>query len=190
MSSAPHSRVGYNLTLVRKDIFESSHEILELVKSQVRGSKLVSDVSAEISFQLPMESIRDFPALFLQLDERKEELGLQTYGIQITTMEEVFLRVAHLDNPDHNAVESVSRRASLVAQPLEVSYEQVDDFDLNSIRIQNACRIYVTHFWALILKRIRYFKRDLKGIVCELLLPCLLILVGLLIISIDFVIER
>lgn len=36
------------------------------------------------------------------------------------------------------------------------------------------------HFWALIAKRLRYFKRDKKGLACEIILPCLLLIFGLL----------
>ncbi len=54
-------------------------------------------MSAEIAFQLPMSQMKHFEELFSMLDQKKESLGIQTYGVSITTMEEVFLRVAHLD---------------------------------------------------------------------------------------------
>ncbi len=58
--------------------------------------KVLSDVSAVVAFQLPMSQMNNFEALFDALDAEKRQLGVQTYGVSITTMEEVFLRVAHL----------------------------------------------------------------------------------------------
>jgi len=47
----------------------------------------------------------------------------------------------------------------------------------------------MTHFIALSLKRIRYFKRDIKGFLCEMLLPSVIVLFGLLIAAGDIVVD-
>jgi ATP-binding cassette subfamily A (ABC1) protein 3 len=45
------------------------------------------------------------------------------------------------------------------------------------------------HFWALFLKRCRYFKRDVRGLLCEILLPCIIVVCGLAIMTTTFLIE-
>lgn len=45
------------------------------------------------------------------------------------------------------------------------------------------------HFWAIIMKRVRYFKRDIKGLMCEIFLPILIVVVGLLLMTIKFNVE-
>jgi ATP-binding cassette, subfamily A (ABC1), member 3 len=47
----------------------------------------------------------------------------------------------------------------------------------------------LTHFWALVTKRINYFRRDVQGLVCEIILPCLVVVGGLAILTIDFFVE-
>ena len=51
-----------------------------------------SNMSAELSYVLPHESKEHFERLFNELDRKKEELGISSYGASVTTMEEVFLR--------------------------------------------------------------------------------------------------
>ena len=88
------------------------------IVSTVPGAELLSNVGTELSFRLPMHESGKFPAMlqavsphlhfshhahslavrrlcgWLQLDAQLKPLGLISYGIGVTTMEEVFLRVA------------------------------------------------------------------------------------------------
>jgi len=43
-----------------------------------------------------MDSLNNFSTLFKGIDEKMSLLKIQSYGISITTLEEVFLRVADL----------------------------------------------------------------------------------------------
>jgi len=56
--------VGYNLTLVKNDTNVDSTPIINLVSNSIKECKLLSNVSAEVSFQLPMTTVGDFPKLF------------------------------------------------------------------------------------------------------------------------------
>lgn len=61
------------------------------------------------------------------------------------------------------------------------------DTDLESIRIKGSLSILKMHFWVLIKKRLIYFKRDYKGVFCEIVLPILIISFGLIFTLISFV---
>jgi len=50
-------------------------------------------VSSEEIYQLPLDSVTTFEALFNGLDQNLDTLGIDSYGISITTLEEVFLSV-------------------------------------------------------------------------------------------------
>jgi ATP-binding cassette subfamily A (ABC1) protein 3 len=58
----------------------------------VPTARLESAVGAELSYTLPSESSAAFPALFTLLEDRRVELGIDSFGASITTMEEVFLK--------------------------------------------------------------------------------------------------
>jgi ATP-binding cassette subfamily A (ABC1) protein 3 len=55
---------------------------------------VLSNVSAEVAFQLPLATVTEFPSLFDDIDKSIEKLKINSYGISITTLEEVFLKVA------------------------------------------------------------------------------------------------
>lgn len=69
-------------------------KVTELVQSYVPQANLESCVGMELSYILPEESSSQFEGLFSQVENRKEELGISSYGASVTTMEEVFLRYA------------------------------------------------------------------------------------------------
>ena len=61
----------------------------------------MSNVGAELAFILPKSEAPKFPALLQELDANKQQLGISSYGIAITTLEDVFLKVRrhfHLHN--------------------------------------------------------------------------------------------
>ena len=84
--------VGYHLTLV-KDVSCDSSRVEQLVKSFVSEAEQVTDVGAELSYILPSSSTPSFPELFDRLEADKVALGIQSFGVSITTMEEVFMKV-------------------------------------------------------------------------------------------------
>ena len=93
----------------------NSAEVNGIVTSLVPGGKNVTDVGTELSFILPSNSSAHFPQLFERLEgssiyttctvyyscnihvhvhvARKNELGIAGFGISVTTMEEVFIKV-------------------------------------------------------------------------------------------------
>ena len=84
--------VGYHLTLV-KDLSCVSSRVEQLVKSFVPEAEQVTDVGAELSYILPSSSTPSFPELFDRLEADKAALGIQSFGVSVTTMEEVFIKV-------------------------------------------------------------------------------------------------
>ena len=67
---------------------ESDVPIREAVK-QIAGALLVSDHGAELSYQLPFKSINQFPKLFDELDSMTSTPLVDSWGVSMTTMEEV-----------------------------------------------------------------------------------------------------
>ncbi|XP_009325277.1 PREDICTED: ATP-binding cassette sub-family A member 7, partial [Pygoscelis adeliae] len=67
-----------------------------LIQKLVPGSRLVEDIGHEVLFVLPYSGAKDgaFGDLFRELDARLGELGISSYGISDTTLEEIFLKVA------------------------------------------------------------------------------------------------
>ena len=55
--------------------------------------KLLGSNDSDVSLLLPFESVDKFSELFTQLEKDQELIGVQSYGVAMTTLEDVFLRI-------------------------------------------------------------------------------------------------
>ena len=172
--------VGYDLTIVKESIQAPTKTIDDLIKKMIPKAEKQADISMEIKYRLPHDESPKFEGLFKELEEHKQKYGVQTFGISLTTMEEVFLKVAVGLHEKTDKMTGEQRKA-LVDNEL--------DFDLDSIRVKGPFEVFAMHFWALSLKRFIYFKRDYKGLFCEVVLPILIIVIGLSFTLITFIKE-
>ncbi|EAR87981.2 ABC transporter family protein (macronuclear) [Tetrahymena thermophila SB210] len=167
--------VGYNLVISKQQTFGSNNNILEMVFKYVPEYKLISNVSAEIQMQLPLSYLPQFEQLFDEIDQRKAELGIQTYAISITTLEEVFLKVTHKFDFSKNAKEDQE--------------DKKDQFSISQQKVRDEFTLSFMQLKVMLKKRLLYFKRDKKSCICEICLPIFIILIGLLLCQIKFITE-
>ncbi|KAK1930150.1 ABC transporter A family member 1 [Phytophthora citrophthora] len=160
---------GYNLTLVKDDGKCDDKAVSAFINSYVPSAQLLSNVGSEIAFQLPLHSSSSFATMFADMDRQLKSLGLLSYGVSVTTLEEVFIKVAELGDENHqhtlgNNVRTNNSESS--------DYQPCDE-------IITSTPMFSTHLRALLLKRFRYARRDKKTIIYSALLPVLLIAAGL-----------
>uniref|UniRef100_A0A7E4WBQ9 ABC transporter domain-containing protein n=1 Tax=Panagrellus redivivus TaxID=6233 RepID=A0A7E4WBQ9_PANRE len=113
---------GYILTLVINGdaaVHEDSIQLaidatMDAIKNCVPNAKLESTCGMQFSVNLPTEDTNAFVHLFEELEFRKGELDLSTFGLSLSTMEQVFLRVGEMAEPsdDQDNYEDVAARAS------------------------------------------------------------------------------
>lgn len=170
--------VGYDLTVVKENSEISSAKIESLIKQRVPAAEKTGDISMEVKFRLPTDQSGLFESLFKDLEDNNKSYGIQSFGISLTTMEEVFLKVAV--GIDHGVKKDGKE---------EMDRKAADDmaFELEDIRIKGRWDIFRIHFWALCVKRFIYFKRDVRGLICEILLPIIIVILGLSFTLIKFV---
>ncbi|KAM6155645.1 ATP-binding cassette sub-family A member 17-like [Rhynchocyon petersi] len=82
---------GYYLTLVKKPHCDMKL-VDHLVYQHIPSAILETITGEELTFILPKNSIHRFESLFSDLEERQEELGISSFGVSVTSMEEIFIR--------------------------------------------------------------------------------------------------
>ena len=135
-----------------------------------------------MTFQLPFSASDCFVPLFTELDARLDDLHLNTYGVSVTTMEEVFLNSAKV--VDREFAHSLRNKRSmndqgvscsegakhlLVDQTEEEAKMNRKDFTRTTSDIQQ--NLFFRHFAANFRKRMNYALRDKKMFIMELLIP-------------------
>ncbi|XP_070811047.1 phospholipid-transporting ATPase ABCA3 [Pituophis catenifer annectens] len=179
---------GYHMVMV-KEPYCNLGEISHLIYHYVPNASLESNVGAELSFILPKESTHKFEALFTELELRREELGIASYGASVTTMEEVFLRVGKLvdSSMDIQAIQLPAlqyqheRRSNDWAMDDSSSMSGLtnttDDSgaliteDCSNIKLNTGFYLCCQQFYAMFMKRAVYSWRNWKMVAAQFLVP-------------------
>jgi len=82
---------GYHLVIVKEPQCDAQ-KITEILKSRLDDVEEEQNIGAELTYSLPETGAIHFPPVFEELERRKTELGIGSYGASITTMEEIFMR--------------------------------------------------------------------------------------------------
>ncbi|TYZ60931.1 hypothetical protein PybrP1_004334 [[Pythium] brassicae (nom. inval.)] len=98
--------VGYRLSFVQRAGESAARSALAsagtekklhvLILQHVPEARVDTEVGTELTFLLPFECTSRFPALFEAVEKDLEKLGVLSFAISITTLEEIFLRVAEV----------------------------------------------------------------------------------------------
>ena len=62
---------------------------MKMIKTHAPDAHLEGNVGTEVTVLLPKSSSASFPQLFAELEESRDSLLLDAYGVSVTTMEEV-----------------------------------------------------------------------------------------------------
>eukprot|EP00048_Salpingoeca_helianthica_P013329 m.199157 g.199157 ORF g.199157 m.199157 type:complete len:2398 (-) comp15490_c4_seq8:19-7212(-) len=68
--------------------------VTAVVLRHVPKAFLIDAAGQDLSFMLPATESGSFEPLFAELEQKREALGIASYGVSATTLEDVFLRVA------------------------------------------------------------------------------------------------
>ncbi|XP_036597538.1 ATP-binding cassette sub-family A member 3-like [Trichosurus vulpecula] len=176
---------GYHMIIVKNSNCKVE-KISHIVHQFVPSATLESNSEAELSFMLPKESTKRFEALFTELEREEKELGIASYGISVTTMEEVFLRVGELvdlkmDLQDFQKLSSLSDQQAENKEEIvhgggkESNYlfNTLPMHDLSSMTFNTGCTLYCQQFYAMFVKKAVYSWRHWKMTLIYILVPLL-----------------
>uniref|UniRef100_A0A8C5P7H9 ATP binding cassette subfamily A member 1 n=1 Tax=Leptobrachium leishanense TaxID=445787 RepID=A0A8C5P7H9_9ANUR len=181
--------------------------ISNLINKHVPEARLVEDIGHELSYVLPYEAAKEgaFVELFHEIDDRLTDLGISSYGISDTTLEEIFLKVAEetgVDTETSDGTLPVRRKRYVFGdrQSCLRPFTEDDPFDANDSDIDPESRetdflsgidgkgsyqiknwnLMRQQFTALLWKRLLYAKRSRKGFFAQIVLPAVFVLIALL----------
>uniref|UniRef100_A0A8C9DDQ7 ATP binding cassette subfamily A member 9 n=1 Tax=Prolemur simus TaxID=1328070 RepID=A0A8C9DDQ7_PROSS len=83
--------IGYHLSLHLNEMCNPEN-ITSLVKQHIPDAKLTAQSEEKLVYILPLERTNKFPDLYRDLDKCSNQ-GIENYGVSITTLNEVFLKL-------------------------------------------------------------------------------------------------
>src|SRR6218665_1068370 len=87
--------VGYHLTITKTSTC-NVERLSGFIKSKIPMTQMVNDEADEVVFVLPSQEASKFATLFQTLETFGEKLGVDSFGVSVTTMEDVFLKSVFL----------------------------------------------------------------------------------------------
>ncbi|RWS17143.1 ATP-binding cassette sub-family A member 3-like protein [Dinothrombium tinctorium] len=88
--------VGYRLRILKKQISEAKSTIDIFINDRLNKVKFENETSNELVYSFPQAESSKVANFFKELDDKSETLGIESYGINITSLDDVFLRSARL----------------------------------------------------------------------------------------------
>lgn len=83
--------VGYHLVCVKNQSCNVA-KVTNLLRKYIPDLNVETDIGTELSYLLDEHHISVFQAMLRDLETNSDALDLESYGISLTTLEEVFLK--------------------------------------------------------------------------------------------------
>ncbi|KAJ8382923.1 hypothetical protein SKAU_G00037010 [Synaphobranchus kaupii] len=173
-----------------------------LLWRHVPEAVFLESIGQEITYILPYAGARDgtFANLFKQLDLEMANLGIASYGISDTTLEEIFLKVAEdtgvdVEIPDkkdafvrdwkrssreskrHSIANAGSSSENFISKSVSGSVENTNG---TGSRVITGWELIRRQFLALFIKRFHHARRSRKGLIAQVVLPAVFVCLSLI----------
>uniref|UniRef100_A0A8C3IHX8 P-type phospholipid transporter n=1 Tax=Chrysemys picta bellii TaxID=8478 RepID=A0A8C3IHX8_CHRPI len=195
---------GYYLTLVKKDVDSSLSScrnssstgyssqcawrascilvppdvsvISNLIMKHVPEARLVEEIGHELTYVLPYEAAREgaFVELFHEIDDRLSDLGISSYGISETTLEEQPLKEKEICFCLF--VRALCRLLSAESRETDL----LSGMDGKGSYQMKGWKLIQQQFVALLWKRLLIAKRSRKGFFAQIVLPAVFVCIALM----------
>ncbi|KAM4805394.1 retinal-specific phospholipid-transporting ATPase ABCA4 [Urocitellus parryii] len=175
------------------------NELMDVVCHHVPEAKLVECIGQELIFLLPNKNFkqRAYASLFRELEETLADLGLSSFGISDTPLEEIFLKVtedsdsgplfadgtqtkrehASMRHPCLVPSEKAQQAAqsSSTCSPVQPPLEPQD----RGTVLNTGLRLVLQHVQALLIKRFHHATRSRKDFLAQMVLPATFVFLAL-----------
>ncbi|XP_035980943.1 retinal-specific phospholipid-transporting ATPase ABCA4 isoform X2 [Fundulus heteroclitus] len=148
--------------------------ITALVHHHVPEARLIEAIGQELTFLLPNRNFqpRAYASLFRELEETLVDIGLSSFGVSDTSLEEIFLKVT----ADGNAT---NRKCSQEANGRDPNEIPEGSAGKGSYQVRGLCLI-IKQFFALLIKRWHHATRSYKDFIAQIVLPASFVFLALM----------
>ena len=141
----------------------SVEAITAIIQKSIPEGGIEQNIGAELSYSLPDTKSHLFPEMFTELEERKRELGIASYGCSITTMEEVFMKVGKIAEEketmiNNNLNGTAKKEAHVSIETLQGNAAKYKLYD--KTRRNDGFKLLLQQFRAMLVKKMTYALRN------------------------------
>ena len=149
---------GYTLHIIKGPTFSDAQRCSEIIASQVTGAEMISNMSEEVTFRLDNDQSWKFPDMFLELEKEKTSLDIVNFGLDLTTMDDVFLKIGELEEQEANAANNDAESQGSTDN-IKLMTNEMDKSKSNLVPISQSTsglKLIITQLYGLLVKRMIY----------------------------------
>ncbi|KAL3284408.1 hypothetical protein HHI36_018568 [Cryptolaemus montrouzieri] len=160
---------GYNL-IMEKATSCNPEQVKDLLKKYIPNIEIHSNVGSELNFLLPEENVSVFEDMFKDLEQHHISLGVNSYGVSLTTLEEVFMKVG----ADHDGTNRSGRIDN------GVNNETHTKVNVDEHMFLTGFDLIKNQYWAMLMKKFLSALRSWRLHLIVIMIPVLMIIVTML----------
>ncbi|XP_042143725.1 cholesterol transporter ABCA5 [Ixodes scapularis] len=166
--------IGYHLTMVIENGSDKA-AITQLIQQFVPNITVYRTTSTEIAFILPMDSTYNFANLFGAIESAvsDEAMGIKSYGISMTTLEEVFLKMGEVEKPEDLHLRDIHQHYQKEIEEMELLKTTGEAMPITTV-VPNAFQSFVAFFKV----RMLLFLRAPMHVVPLVVLPVIMVVLS------------
>ncbi|XP_025018889.1 retinal-specific ATP-binding cassette transporter [Python bivittatus] len=180
---------------VEQELDGDVNELNELIHHHVPEAQLIESIGQELVYLLPNKNFkqRAYASLFRELEETLADVGLSSFGISDTPLEEVFLKVTAeadlgIQNPgatqeiaSTGKKEGAHQRASPISCASQIPLFMEGHKSVGKGSRQNkGSQLILQQIKALLIKRFHHTTRSIKDFLAQIVLPASFVLLALI----------
>ncbi|XP_071341979.1 retinal-specific phospholipid-transporting ATPase ABCA4-like isoform X2 [Trachinotus anak] len=157
----------------------NQERITALVHHHVPQARLIEVIGQELTYLLPNRNFqpRAYASLFRELEETLVDIGLSSFGVSDTSLEEIFLKVTADGNAtNRKCIQETDRALHANGQgPCDVLEGGAGR---GSYQVKGLC-LTIKQFFALLIKRLHHTTRSSKDFFAQIVLPASFVFLAL-----------
>lgn len=111
---------GYQLVCVKGPACKTN-KVTAMLRKYLPNINVASDIGSELTYQLPGDELPIFQSLLADVEDNQDELGLISFGVSPTTLEEVFMKIGTDDVSQDSVAGAIDAEKSIGKLPAELS---------------------------------------------------------------------
>ncbi|XP_067671428.1 cholesterol transporter ABCA5-like [Haliotis asinina] len=188
--------IGYHLNMVVEPDCDAE-KVTSVLSDQVKGIEVKRSHAKELAFTLPLSEVSTFSNMFSSLEQKvdgttqAEKLGIKSYGVSMTTLEEVFLKLGEdadetedsvqgFGNPNYDSFNPNSNQRVYTDSQSQVNIEMKDHVNptLSAANVPTVEKLTSQRLWALMKLRFLIITRNPLSVIFQIFLPIVFVVVG------------
>uniref|UniRef100_A0A182MJU0 ABC transporter domain-containing protein n=1 Tax=Anopheles culicifacies TaxID=139723 RepID=A0A182MJU0_9DIPT len=165
---------GYRLICV-KEAHCDKQRVLAILRKYIPEVRIETDIGTELSFVLREDYLKVFQPMLEELEDKMSSCGISSYGISLTTMEEVFLRAGSDSNNTDHSLTPTNDHGSV-----DMS-ESSDIYSLDGLTLLDGSKRLFQQIYAQFYKKFLTTIRSWITLSLQMVIPVLFVLLSYLI---------